>query len=273
MNSSIEWVIVAFLTGVQPITFSLDYFFNPKFCFSGLLQFFFTEYFNNFFTFEITNKVCPWLIVFCFSLSWSQRLPYQFEAYIFAKVFLCFDILTGHQLWCSIFLLCSIPSISIYTFFDTHSYVYFSNSWSFHCILNTFIIYQQELSNYIVHSYTVRAKYRPIMEPCSNEFWSQIGSAIQRLLDYTSETTHLDNNIIFSFFSLAALHKKWSFPLRIFPVNVIKSAGNCGLGHIYWRNPWWKTSFFVQCWCSGFYFLYSFYTSSNIITSSYNFIQ
>ena len=34
------------------------------------------------------------------------------------------------------------------------------------------------------------------------------------------------------------LHKKWSFPLiRISPVNVTKSAGNCGFGHIYWRHP------------------------------------
>ena len=28
------------------------------------------------------------------------------------------------------------------------------------------------------------------------------------------------------------LHKKWSFPLRISSVNVTKSAGNCGFGHI-----------------------------------------
>ena len=33
------------------------------------------------------------------------------------------------------------------------------------------------------------------------------------------------------------LHKKWSFPFGISPVNVTKSAGNCGFGHIYWRNP------------------------------------
>ena len=26
-----------------------------------------------------------------------------------------------------------------------------------------------------------------------------------------------------------------------------KSARNCGFGHLYWRNPWWKTTFFVQC--------------------------
>ena len=45
-----------------------------------------------------------------------------------------------------------------------------------------------------------------------------------------------------------ALHKKWSFPLRIFSVNVTKSAVFCGFGHIYWRNLSWKTWFFVQYW-------------------------
>ena len=43
-----------------------------------------------------------------------------------------------------------------------------------------------------------------------------------------------------------ALHKKWSFPLRISSVNATKSAVCCGFGRIYWRNPQWKTSFFVQ---------------------------
>ena len=32
------------------------------------------------------------------------------------------------------------------------------------------------------------------------------------------------------------LRKKWGFPLRISPVNVTKSARNCGFGHIYWRK-------------------------------------
>ena len=40
-------------------------------------------------------------------------------------------------------------------------------------------------------------------------------------------------------------HKNWSFPLRISSVNVTKFAVFCGFGHIYWRNPWWKTSSFV----------------------------
>ena len=33
-----------------------------------------------------------------------------------------------------------------------------------------------------------------------------------------------------------SLHKKWSFPLNIYSVNVTKSAGNRGIGHYYWRN-------------------------------------
>ena len=37
------------------------------------------------------------------------------------------------------------------------------------------------------------------------------------------------------------LHKKWSFLLRISPLRVSR-----GFGHMYWRNPQWKTSFFVQ---------------------------
>ena len=36
-----------------------------------------------------------------------------------------------------------------------------------------------------------------------------------------------------------------------------KSAGNCGFGHIYWRNPSWKTSFFVQY--GTFYFRWKFF--------------
>ena len=44
-----------------------------------------------------------------------------------------------------------------------------------------------------------------------------------------------------------SLHKKLSFALTISSVNVTRYAGNCGFGHIYWRNPYWKTPFFVQC--------------------------
>ena len=40
--------------------------------------------------------------------------------------------------------------------------------------------------------------------------------------------------------------KIWSFPLRISSVNLTKSSVSYGFGHIYRRNPKWKTSFFVQ---------------------------
>ena len=39
------------------------------------------------------------------------------------------------------------------------------------------------------------------------------------------------------------LHKRWGFPLRISSLNVAKSAGDCGFGYIYWRNPQWKLYF------------------------------
>ena len=42
------------------------------------------------------------------------------------------------------------------------------------------------------------------------------------------------------------LHKKWSFPLRVSSVNVTKSTVSSRFGHIYRRNPQWKTSFCVQ---------------------------
>ena len=45
---------------------------------------------------------------------------------------------------------------------------------------------------------------------------------------------------------LIALCKKRSFPLRIFSVNVTKFDGNEKFGHIYWSNPWRKTSFFCE---------------------------
>ena len=48
------------------------------------------------------------------------------------------------------------------------------------------------------------------------------------------------------------LRKRWSFPFGISSVNVTKSAGNCGFGHIYWRNPQWKTFLCIVC-CSSFF--------------------
>ena len=45
-----------------------------------------------------------------------------------------------------------------------------------------------------------------------------------------------NNNNPLDYKNHVTLNKKWSFPLRISSVNVTKSAGSCGFGHIYWRN-------------------------------------
>ena len=44
----------------------------------------------------------------------------------------------------------------------------------------------------------------------------------------------------------SSLYKKLSFRLTLSLVNVNKSAVSCRFGQIYWRNPYWKISFFVQ---------------------------
>ena len=56
-------------------------------------------------------------------------------------------------------------------------------------------------------------------------------------------------------FVASALHKKWSFPLRISSVNETKSAGNCGFRHIYWRSASSKT--FEQCCLSEIWLLFA----------------
>ena len=46
---------------------------------------------------------------------------------------------------------------------------------------------------------------------------------------------YFDSILGSSYTTLAALHTKWSFELNISSV----------IGHIYWRNPKWKRSFFA----------------------------
>ena len=77
-----------------------------------------------------------------------------------------------------------------------------------------------------------------------NQFPHFLTKSIDR---YNGLSNMRDESIFFflqSFFwrklhliSLFHCTKKWSFPLRISSVNVTKSAGNCGFGHIYWLSP------------------------------------
>ena len=77
-----------------------------------------------------------------------------------------------------------------------------------------------------------------------------IKGEIIKLIQISSIYSMKLNNILvlapFILSDVATLHKKWSFSLRISSVNVTKYAGSCGFCHILWRNPWWKTSFFVE---------------------------
>ena len=53
--------------------------------------------------------------------------------------------------------------------------------------------------------------------------------------------------------------QKMKYSMKDFLVNVIKSSGNYGFGHIYWRNHWKKSSFFVQWYKKKPYFLFSLF--------------
>ena len=49
-----------------------------------------------------------------------------------------------------------------------------------------------------------------------------------------------------SSWAIFTAQKKISFSLSISSVSETKSTVSCGFGHIYWRNPLWKASFFVR---------------------------
>ena len=57
-------------------------------------------------------------------------------------------------------------------------------------------------------------------------------------------SVYCSNCILFAAFTA---QKECNLLLGISSVNVTKSTGNCGISHIYYRNPLWKTSFFVLC--------------------------
>ena len=85
------------------------------------------------------------------------------------------------------------------------------------------------------------------------------------MFDYSFEQPYRESNLInlqYKYFPVSLefflkiqlkhlphflLHKKSSFPSRFSLENVTKSTVSLSFDYIYWRNPWWKTSFFVQC--------------------------
>ena len=63
-----------------------------------------------------------------------------------------------------------------------------------------------------------------------------IGKKVQYINKRNTSIRKYIKNILVESEQQLSLHKKWSFPLRIHSVNVTKSAGNRGFGHIYWRK-------------------------------------
>ena len=59
-----------------------------------------------------------------------------------------------------------------------------------------------------------------------------IGKKIQYINKRNTSIRKYIKNILVESEQQLSLHKKWSFPLRIPSVNVTKSSGNCGFGHI-----------------------------------------
>ena len=95
---------------------------------------------------------------------------------------------------------------------------------------------------------------------------------VRNVIDSTRHWLSISN-----IFSKNTLQKKWSFQLRISSVNVTKSAGNYGFGHINWRNPQWKTFFcavtlkwkYVSARTNSSIWLSSFSWTKRLITTSY----
>ena len=71
-HPTIKRIIVSFPFNIWFISFSLYYFFNSKLFLICFLQFIFVKRSNNFFTFQITNNICPWNSVF--NIDESQKL-------------------------------------------------------------------------------------------------------------------------------------------------------------------------------------------------------
>ena len=98
--------------------------------------------------------------------------------------------------------------------------------------------------------YAVFIKHSPVgdnnVKISKNKFWKEV----QKIFLYSyfdSLVPAVFYAVKFATFQIAScatfwsnlilsLHKKWSFPLRIYSVNVTKSVVSCGFDHIYWRN-------------------------------------
>ena len=97
-------------------------------------------------------------------------------------------------------------------------------------------VFQKTICVSILCTYEI--PYLPCFTPCSNERHSFLWKGVFFWQVVLKGGAHLGiQKNIYIYIIQLTLHKKWSFPLTISSVNVTTSAGNCGFGHIYWRNP------------------------------------
>ena len=66
------------------------------------------------------------------------------------------------------------------------------------------------------------------------------------LIHLKAGTVHSGNSSVIGQSNLPAVTTDTAQKIKFSIVNVTKSTENCRFCHSYWRNPWRKTSFFVQ---------------------------
>ena len=103
-------------------------------------------------------------------------------------------------------------------------------------------------------SYKVSKDLYEFWNICCQDIGASLSSPILELLSICLD--HLLPFLILPWWLVSyvkdPVNKKWSCPIRMSSVNVTRPVGNCGFGHVYWRNPLWKTSFF----CAVFLYYY-----------------
>ena len=86
-----------------------------------------------------------------------------------------------------------------------------------------------------VNLFSIRMKIQCSEFPVTFHYWKRY---LRHTLKYFISLQKQPINLLKIIVSIYCwVHKKWSFPSKISPVNVTKSTGNWGFGHIYWRSP------------------------------------
>ena len=115
-----------------------------------------------------------------------------------------------------------------------HTFLYEKNKSSKNPVLKKWEILTWVLSSR--HPEIFSDSYENTRNGASIYFWlkkvSEKDAFLEMLCDVSEKVLE-----IASICCVGSLHRKWSFPLKIYSVSVTKSAGNCGFGHIYCRNP------------------------------------